>query len=75
VFIDASRGQALWSIVELSQTVQKFEKRYGMSLREFEQRNLLDESGHTWKVEENYYERDTGTTELQKFKELLEDLE
>lgn len=46
-----------------------------MSLREFEQRNLLDESGHTWKVEENYYERDTGTTELQKFKELLEDLE
>ena len=66
VLTNALRREVLGRILEFNQVVRGFEKRYGTSLEDFERQNLLDRLGHTWEVEEDYYEWDRGVTELRK---------
>ena len=75
VLTNALKREVLGRILELNQVVRRFEERYGVNFKEFERRNLLDQLGHTWEVEEDYYEWDRAITELRKLEEVLRDLE
>lgn len=75
VLTNALKREVLGKILELNQVVREFEKRYGASLEDFEKQNLLDRLGHTWEVEQDYYEWDRAATELQKLEEVLSGLE
>lgn len=75
VLTNAMKREVLGRILELNQVVRGFEERYGTNLKEFEKRDLLDQLGHTWEVEEDYYKWDRAITELQKLEEVLRDLE
>jgi len=75
VLANALKKEILGRILELSHSVRGFEERYGVNLEDFEKRNLLDKLGHTWEVEEDYYEWDRAVTELRKLEEVLRDLE
>ena len=75
VLANALRREVLGRILELNQIVRGFKERYGTSLEDFEEQDLLDQLGHTWEVEEDYYEWDRAVTELQKLEEILRGLE
>lgn len=75
VLTNALKREVLGRILELSQAVRRFEDRYGTGLEDFEKENQLDKLGHTWEVEEDYYEWDRVVTELRKLEEVLRDLE
>lgn len=74
VIVDILRDCVLRKIVELNQVVRKFERKYGVSFKEFEKRDMLNQLGHTWDVEENYYEWDRAVTELGKLEDVLMEL-
>jgi len=74
VLNDHLKSYLIKRIVELTQIIRRFEKKYGVNFKEFEGRNLLDQLGHTWEVEEDYYEWDRAVTELERLEEILMEL-
>ena len=74
VLTNALKREVLGRILDFHQVVRGFEERYGTSLEDFEEQNLLDQLAHTWEVEEDYYEWDRGVTELRKLEEVLRNL-
>ena len=71
VLANALKNEVMAKVVELESIVGKMEKRFGVSLEEFEEQNLLDKLGHTWEIEQDYYEWDRAVTELNKLKEIV----
>ena len=71
VLANALKKEVITKVVELENIVEKMEKKFGVSLEEFEEQNLLDKLGHTWEIEQDYYEWDRAVTELNKLKEII----
>jgi len=71
VLANALKKEVIAKIVDLENIVEKMEKRFGVSLEEFEEQNLLDKLGHTWELEQDYYEWDGAVTELNKLREII----
>ena len=71
VLANAFKKEVIAKVVELESIVGKMEKRFGVTLEEFEAQNLLDKLGHTWEIEQDYYEWDRAVTELNKLKEIV----
>lgn len=71
VLANALKKDVMAKVIELENIIEKMEKRFGVSLEEFEKQNLLDTLGHTWEVEQDYYEWDRAVTELTKMKEIV----
>ena len=71
VLANALKKEAIAKVVELENIVEKMEKRFGVNLEEFEDQNLLDKLGHTWEIEQDYYEWDRAVTELNKMREIV----
>ena len=75
VLVNALKRDVMVKIMELEVVAKRMEERYGVTLDEFEEGNLLDKLGHTWGVEQDYYEWDRAVTELGKLREILKSLE
>ena len=75
VLVNALRKEVTAKIMEFEVITERMKERYGVSLGEFEGRNMLDRLGHSWGVEQDYYEWDRAVTELDKLKEVLKSLE
>lgn len=75
VLASALKKEILAKLVEMEAVVRAMERKYGMTLKEFEERGMLDELGHSWEVEQDYYEWDRAETELENLRELLRRLE
>ena len=71
VFANALKRDILIKLLELNQIVRKLEEKYGVSFNDFDKQNLLDRLGHTWDIEEDYYEWDRVVTESHKLEETL----
>ena len=71
VLANALKKEAMVKVLEMENIVEKMEKRFGVSLEEFEKNNLLDKLGHTWEIEQDYYEWDRASTEMNKLKEIV----
>lgn len=75
VLVSALKKEIMSKIVEFSNIVRKFEQKYKINLENFEQQDLLNKLGHTWTVEEDYYEWDRAMTELRNLEGILRELE
>ncbi|MBU0701571.1 hypothetical protein KKE26_09835 [bacterium] len=75
VLSNALKKDILVKLSELNQVVQRLEEKYGVNFEDFDKQNLLDQLGHTWDVEEDYYEWDRVVTELHKLEEILRGVE
>lgn len=62
-------------IIEFEGVVKGMEEKYGMVFKQFEDRDMLNKLGHSWDVEQDYYDWDRAATELKKFKDILKSLE
>ncbi len=51
-----------------------FHKKYGMSLEEFEKRNIIKEKGFSFEVESDYHEWDSAVDAIRTLRAYLEDL-
>jgi transposase len=71
VLTSAFRKELIAKSIELGTVVRSMERKFGVTIEEFEQRNLLDKLGHNWEIEQDYYEWDRATTELKKLEEIL----
>lgn len=71
VLCDALKKEIISRIVELEILDEKLRKKYGVSFNEFENKGLLDKLGHSWEVEEDYFEWDRITTELKRLRTIL----
>jgi len=74
VLVNALKRDVMVKIMELEVVAKRMKERYGVTLKEFEEGDLLNKLGHTWEVEQNYYEWDRAVTELGKLKEILKSL-
>ncbi|MCL0034966.1 hypothetical protein M1O19_01850 [Dehalococcoidia bacterium] len=71
VLTAAFRKYLIAKSIELGAAIRSMERKFGVTIEEFEQRNLLDKLGHSWEVEQDYYEWDRAITELKKLEEIL----
>ncbi|MFW6111127.1 MAG: hypothetical protein ACOC6H_03730 [Thermoproteota archaeon] len=71
VLVDALKGYLVMRVVEFEGVIQKMEDRYGVTLEEFEERDMLDGMGHSWEVEQDYYPWDRAVTEVRQFNTLI----
>ena len=60
---------------KLESAVKRMEEKYGATFEEFEEGDMLSKLGHSWEVEQDYYDWDRAVTELKKFREILKSLE
>jgi hypothetical protein len=75
VLADALKRYVVTRIIEFEGVVKRMEEKYGMAFERFEDRGMLNKLGHSWEVEQDYYDWDRAVTELKKFKEILKSLE
>lgn len=75
VLASALKKEVISRIIEFHYIIKKFEQKYKTSFEDFEKQDLLNILGHTWTVEEDYYEWDRAVTELRNLEEVLRDLE
>lgn len=75
VLVDALKRYVVMRIVEFEGVVKRMEEKYGVIFGQFEDRDMVNELGHSWEVEQDYYDWDRAVTELRKFKEILKSLE
>lgn len=75
VLVDALKRYIVMRIVEFEGVVKRMEEKYGVMFEQFEDRDMVNELGHSWEVEQDYYDWDRAVTELGKFKEILKSLE
>lgn len=52
----------------------RFQKKYGMTIDEFERRNVIKEKGFSFEVESDYHEWDSAVDAIKTVKAHLEDL-
>ena len=52
----------------------RFQKKYGMTLDEFEKRNIIKEKGFSFEVESDYHEWDSAEDAIKTLKAKIEDL-
>lgn len=52
----------------------RFQKKYGMTLNEFENQNIIKEKGFSFEVESDYHEWDSAVDAIKTMKTYLEDL-
>jgi len=52
----------------------RFQKKYGMTLDEFEKRNMIKEKGFSFEVESDYHEWDSAVDAIKTLKVKIEDL-
>jgi len=71
VLFDALKRYIVMRIVEFEGVVKRMEEKYGVIFEQFEDRDMLSKLGHSWEVEQDYYDWDRAVTELGKFKEIL----
>ena len=74
VLVEALRRYVTERIIGFESVAKKMEERYGVAFDQFEDRELLDKLGHSWEVEQDYYDWDRAVTEAKKFKEILKSL-
>ena len=60
---------------EAEETIKEMEKKYGMSLEEFERSRQLEKLGYSWEAEKDYTEWDTAESEVKFCREKLKDLQ
>lgn len=75
VLVDALKRYIVMRIVEFEGVVKRMEEKYGVIFEQFEDRDMVNKLGHSWEVEQDYYDWDRAVTELRKFKEILKSLE
>ena len=74
VLVNALKRGVMMSIVELEGVAKRMEEKYNVTFEQFEQRDMLNKLGHSWEVEQDYYDWDRAVTEAKKFKEILKSL-
>ena len=52
----------------------RFQKKYGMTLDEFEKKNIIKEKGFSFEVESDYHEWDSALDAIETLKAKIEDL-
>jgi hypothetical protein len=52
----------------------RFQKKYGMTLDEFEKRNIIKEKGFSFEVESDYHEWDSAVDAIKTLKAKIKDL-
>jgi len=55
-------------------TIRNFEKKYNMTFDEFQKKDLVNELGHSWDVEQDFFDWEMATTELEEFNRMLAEL-
>ncbi len=61
-------------LVEFQLVDNRFQKKYGMTLDEFEKRNIIKEKGFSFEVESDYHEWDSALDAINALKAKIEDL-
>ena len=61
-------------LVEFQLIVNRFQKKYGMTLGEFEKRNIIKEKDYSFEVESDYHEWDSAEDAIKTLKSKIEDL-
>ncbi len=61
-------------LIEFQIIDHRFQKKYGMTLYEFEERNILKEKGFSFEAESDYHEWDSAIDAIKTLKAYLEDL-
>lgn len=75
VLISALKKEILIKVLELEGLVKRMEEKYGVTFEEFEQKDMLNKLGHSWEVEQDYYDWDRAVTELKKLKDMVKALD
>ena len=71
VLVNALKREVVMMVVELESVVKKMEEKYGATFEQFEEGDMLNKLGHSWEVEQDYYDWDRAVTELKKFRDIL----
>ena len=61
-------------LVEFQLVDNRFQKKYGVTLDEFEKRNIIKEKGFSFEVESDYHEWDSALDAINALKVKIEDL-
>jgi len=61
-------------LVEFQLIDNRFQKKYGMTLDEFEKRNIIKEKGFSFEVESDYHEWDSAVDAIKTLKAKIKDL-
>lgn len=61
-------------LVEFQLIDNRFQKKYGMTLDEFEKKNIVKEKGFSFEVESDYHEWDSAVDAIKTLKAKIEDL-
>jgi len=61
-------------LVEFQLIDNRFQKKYGVTLDEFEKRNIIKEKGFSFEVESDYHEWDSAVDAIKTLKTKVEDL-
>ena len=61
-------------LVEFQLIDNRFQKKYGMTLDEFEKRNIIKEKGFSFEVESDYHEWDSAADAIKTLKAKIKDL-
>ncbi|MDP3296731.1 MAG: hypothetical protein Q8N09_03925 [Thermodesulfovibrionia bacterium] len=61
-------------LVEFQLVDNRFQKKYGVTLDEFEKRNIIKEKGFSFEVESDYHEWDSALDAINALKAKIEDL-
>lgn len=61
-------------LVEFQLIDNRFQKKYGMTLDEFEKRNMIKEKGFSFEVESDYHEWDSAVDAIKTLKAKIKDL-
>lgn len=69
LFEDISRRLAEFQLID-----SRFCKKYGMTLEEFEEKNIVREKGFSFEVENDYHEWDSAMDAIKTLKSTLKDL-
>jgi uncharacterized protein YxjI len=60
-------------IVKYELMIRRFERKYNMSFPEFRDKNMVDELGHSWEVEGDFFDWELAVTELEDLRNLLKE--
>ncbi len=61
-------------LVEFQLVDNRFQKKYGVTLEEFEKKNIIKEKGFSFEVESDYHEWDSALDAINALKAKIEDL-
>ncbi len=61
-------------LTEFQLIEKRFEKKYGMSLKEFEEKKVIKLKGYTYEVESDYHDWDSAVDAIKTINSYIEDL-